>query len=116
MPAEATLETPSSVSATDEPANVAPTPPSQGSQEGWNPHEQEEETGDAPPPGAGDNLIVIKGIGTVYSARLAEMGITTYGALIATPIDTLATAFPRVPESEIEDWIAQARQLAEQEG
>jgi predicted flap endonuclease-1-like 5' DNA nuclease len=123
MPAESVISSPAASAPADDsvPADdaeepeVAKNPPSKGSQEGWDPHEQEAETGDAPPPGAGDNLIVIKGIGQAYSTRLGEMGITTYGALIATPVDLLAEAFPRVPEAEIENWKAQARELSGQE-
>ena len=39
------------------------------------------------------------------------MGITTFSALIATPVDTLLAHFPRVSEKEIENWIEQAREL-----
>jgi predicted flap endonuclease-1-like 5' DNA nuclease len=66
------------------------------------------------PAGAGDNVIVIKGIGPKYGAKLAEMGITTFGALLATPLDTLALAFPRVSEAELQNWLEQARELATQ--
>jgi predicted flap endonuclease-1-like 5' DNA nuclease len=66
------------------------------------------------PAGAGDNVIAIKGIGPKYAEKLAEMGITTFGALIATPIDTLAITFPRVSEEELHNWLEQARELADQ--
>ena len=66
------------------------------------------------PAGAGDNVIIIKGIGPKYGAKLAEMGITTFGALLATPLDTLALAFPRVPDGELQNWLEQARELAGQ--
>lgn len=85
---------------------------SQGEQEGYSPAERETELA-APPPGAGDNLEVIKGIGPKYGAQLAEMGITTFGALINTPLDELIVAFPRVAEDELRSWIEQARELAE---
>jgi predicted flap endonuclease-1-like 5' DNA nuclease len=68
------------------------------------------------PPGAGDNVIAIKGIGPKYGAKLAEMGITTFGALLATPMDTLMITFPRVSEAELHNWLEQARELAEQSG
>jgi predicted flap endonuclease-1-like 5' DNA nuclease len=123
MPAEAAAVAPvedapaddSTLADDGEEPEVAKTPPSKGSQEGWDPHEQDAKTGDAPPPGAGDNLIVIKGIGKATSTRLGEMGITTYGALIATPVDLLIDAFPRVSAAEIESWITQARELSGQE-
>lgn len=85
---------------------------SQGAQEGYSPAEREA-TLEAPPPGAGDNLEVIKGIGPKYAAQLAEMGITTFGALINTPMDELVIAFPRVSEGELQSWIDQAHELAE---
>jgi predicted flap endonuclease-1-like 5' DNA nuclease len=85
---------------------------SQGTQEGYSPAEREAEL-EAPPPGAGDNLEVIKGIGPRYAAQLAEMGITTFGALINTPLDELTVAFPRVTAEELRDWIEQARELSE---
>jgi predicted flap endonuclease-1-like 5' DNA nuclease len=68
------------------------------------------------PPGAGDNVIAIKGIGPKYGAKLAEMGITTFGALLGTPMDTLMITFPRVSEAELQNWLEQARELAEQSG
>jgi predicted flap endonuclease-1-like 5' DNA nuclease len=68
------------------------------------------------PPGAGDNVIAIKGIGPKYGAKLAEMGITTFGALLATPMDTLMITFPRVSEAELQNWLEQARELADQSG
>lgn len=64
------------------------------------------------PAGAGDNVIAIKGIGPKYGAKLAEMGITTFGALLGTPLDTLELAFPRVSAEELENWLEQARELA----
>ena len=68
------------------------------------------------PAGAGDNVIIIKGIGPKYSEKLAEMGITTFGALLGTPMDTLAIAFPRVSEEELQSWLEQARELADHSG
>jgi predicted flap endonuclease-1-like 5' DNA nuclease len=87
-------------------------PPSQGAQEGYSPTEREAEL-EASPPGVGDNLEVIRGIGPKYAAQLAEMGITTFGALINTSLDGLTLAFPRVSEEELRSWIDQARELAE---
>jgi predicted flap endonuclease-1-like 5' DNA nuclease len=67
------------------------------------------------PEGAGDNVIAIKGIGPKYGAKLAEMGITTFGALLATPMADLEMAFPRVSTEELQNWLEQARELAAQE-
>lgn len=96
----------------DDEETVPPTlgPRPKGEQEGHSFTEHDDAL-NAPPPGAGDNLIVIKGIGPKYGAQLAEMGITTFGALIATQLDDLIMAFPRVGEAELADWIAQAREL-----
>ena len=85
---------------------------SQGEQEGYSPTEREVEL-TAPPPGAGDNLEVIKGIGPKYAGQLAEMGITTFGALLNTPMDELVVVFPRVSEDELQSWLEQAREFAE---
>ena len=87
-------------------------PRSQGTQEGYNPTEREAEL-EAPPPGAGDNMELIRGIGPKYAAQLAEMSITTFGALINTPVDELVVSFPRVTEEELRSWIDQARELVE---
>ena len=70
--------------------------------------------GEDTPPGAGDNLVLIHGIGSAYGAKLAEMGITTYGALINTSVDHLADAFPRVGRAELENWQLQAMQLQDE--
>jgi predicted flap endonuclease-1-like 5' DNA nuclease len=67
------------------------------------------------PEGAGDNVIAIKVIGPKYGAKLAEMGITTFGALIATPMTDLEVAFPRVSTEELQNWLEQARELAAQD-
>ena len=63
------------------------------------------------PAAQGDDLTRIKGIGPVYNTRLAEMGITTYGALLAAPDDQLLTAFPRMSAAELAVWREQARAL-----
>ncbi len=70
---------------------------------------------DAPTPeGTGDNVMAIRGIGPKYAEKLAEMGITTFGALLGTPIDTLAVAFPRVTDAELQSWMEQALELVTQ--
>jgi predicted flap endonuclease-1-like 5' DNA nuclease len=65
----------------------------------------------APAPPA-DDLTAIKGIGPVYSARLAEAGIVGYAALTAADAAELAGKID-VAESQIEDWKAQASDLAD---
>ncbi len=66
------------------------------------------------PAGAGDNVMMIKGIGPKYAEKLTEMGITTFGALLDTPIGTLAVAFPRVTDAELQSWMEQALELVTQ--
>ncbi len=59
---------------------------------------------------APDDLRAIKGIGPVMVGRLAENGITTFGALVEADADALGESLG-VGESRVSDWIAQARRL-----
>ncbi len=58
----------------------------------------------------GDDLTDIKGIGPVYSARLADAGIATFADLAEANAKQIADAIDAA-ESMIDDWIAQARNL-----
>jgi predicted flap endonuclease-1-like 5' DNA nuclease len=57
-----------------------------------------------------DDLSAIKGIGPVYSARLAEAGIESFAALAAADAAALAEQID-APTAQLEDWIAQAQGL-----
>ena len=66
-----------------------------------------------PPPPASpadepQDLTAIKGIGPVFSQRLAEQGITTFAALAAADATTLAAAVDAAP-AQVEEWITQAQ-------
>ena len=54
-----------------------------------------------------DDLTEIKGIGPKYSARLNELGISTFASLAAADPETLAADFD--PRADVGDWIAQAQ-------
>lgn len=67
----------------------------------------------APPvatPDTADDLSVIRGIGPVFSARLATAGIARFDALAAAAPSTVAAA-AGVPEGRAREWIDQARLL-----
>ena len=70
----------------------------------------------APTPGdteaEADDLTLIKGIGPVYSQRLARAGIIGFAQLAAADAAALAHALD-LPETTILDWIDQARELEE---
>lgn len=67
--------------------------------------------GPTPAPAPADDLAVVKGIGPVNSARLAEAGIATFRALAGAPLDAVVAA-TGVPPGRAADWIAQAAALA----
>ncbi len=58
-----------------------------------------------------DDLTSVKGIGPVFSARLAEAGISTFAGLAAATAAAIAEKVG-ARESQVEDWIAQAADLA----
>lgn len=60
---------------------------------------------------APDDLTEIKGIGPVYSSRLADAGITTFGQLAAGEAGAIADLLD-VSESRVADWIGQAQKRA----
>lgn len=69
----------------------------------------------APPPADAldriDDLAEVRGIGPVYSARLAAAGMPTFAALAAAEPAVVAAA-AGVTEERAADWIAQASNLA----
>jgi len=75
-------------------------------------------TSDAPlftaPEGEKDKLTEIKGIGPVAERQLNEQGITTFAQIAALSADDIARIDEAMPFSaaQIEDWQAQARQMA----
>ena len=74
------------------------------------PEEDEEEQvegEEAPASAQPEDLAEVWGIGPVYRARLAEIGITTFAQLAAADPDTVVAA-TGVPPSRAADWIAQA--------
>jgi predicted flap endonuclease-1-like 5' DNA nuclease len=74
------------------------------------PEEDEDEPAggaEAPAPAAAEDLTQVWGIGPVYRARLAEVGITTFAQLAAAGSDAVVAA-TGVPPARAADWIAQA--------
>ncbi|MEQ8399558.1 MAG: 50S ribosomal protein L21 [Roseitalea porphyridii] len=75
-------------------------------------------TSDAPlftaPESEKDKLTEIKGIGPVAERQLNEQGITTFAQIAALSADDIARIDEAMPFSaaQIEDWQAQARQMA----
>jgi predicted flap endonuclease-1-like 5' DNA nuclease len=67
---------------------------------------------ETPPPAGEDDLTKVKGIGPVYAARLADAGVSTFADLAALDPVALAERI-EAPPGRVEDWIAQARSLAE---
>jgi large subunit ribosomal protein L21 len=63
------------------------------------------------PARAADDLTTVKGIGPVYSARLAAAGMTSFAGLAAADPAAVAEQIDVSP-SQVEDWIAQAQDLA----
>ncbi len=56
-----------------------------------------------------DDLTKIKGIGPVSANTLEEIGITTFASLAAADPATVAAQFDS--RADVNDWIAQAKQL-----
>ena len=66
---------------------------------------------EAPVAAQPDDLTEVKGIGPVFSARLAEAGITTFAGLAAADAAAIAETIG-ARDSQVEDWIGQAAHLA----
>lgn len=66
------------------------------------------DAGSSTPSGA-DDLTKIKGIGPVSAKTLGTIGITTFAALGAADPATIAAQFDS--RADVNDWIAQAKQL-----
>jgi predicted flap endonuclease-1-like 5' DNA nuclease len=64
-----------------------------------------------PEPTPADNLERLRGIGPVYKARLADLGITTFAALAQAERSTIAAAL-ELGDEQVAELIAQARDLA----
>lgn len=58
-----------------------------------------------------DDLTRIKGIGPAYAQRLAAAGIATFTHLAEADPDALRAALDS--RADVEDWIAQAKELAQ---
>jgi predicted flap endonuclease-1-like 5' DNA nuclease len=70
-------------------------------------------------PSSGDALEAIKGIGPVFARRLREAGILTFSDLTklsAEEIQAIVAPGRASHMFDIEDWIMQARQYAEESG
>ena len=88
---------PAPVASSDVPRfRVAPAPP------------VPEPAGAPAPDEPADELTDIRGIGPVYAARLAEIGITSFAGLAAAAAEDVAERIDAAP-SQVEDWIGQAR-------
>lgn len=61
-------------------------------------------------PQTGDDLTRIDGIGPVFSARLHQAGVTTFGRLAAQDPTELAEQVGATP-TQVESWIDQAAEL-----
>ncbi len=60
-----------------------------------------------------DDLTVIRGIGIASQNRLYTAGITTYAALAGTPAEEVRKLLGNLARgSRVEEWIAEARELA----
>ena len=62
-----------------------------------------------------DDLTIIRGIGPVFQKRLNELGITTFRQLAGTKPATLDAEGINGVGVDLESWIEQARELAEQQ-
>ncbi len=69
-------------------------------------------TGSVPPPGSGDDLEEIDGIGDSRAETLRRAGIATFEALAAAPIERLQGLFPGVSRTTLARWQKEARELA----
>ncbi len=76
------------------PPPPAPAPPAPGSAA-------------ATPPA--DDLTEISGIGPTLAERLAALGVTTFASLAAADAAALAADLAGAGESQIENWISQAK-------
>lgn len=65
----------------------------------------------APEAPAVDDLTDVKGIGPVYSSKLVDRGITTFGQLAAADADDIAADL-EVTVDEVRSWQQQASELA----
>lgn len=63
-----------------------------------------------------DNLSRVKGIGEVYRQRLYQAGIFTWHQVATTDVARLRQATNAYPSSNVDEWPAQARLLAETQG
>ncbi|RME54674.1 MAG: hypothetical protein D6790_16610 [Caldilineae bacterium] len=63
-----------------------------------------------------DNLTEIRGIGDVYEQRLYQAGIFTWHQLAHTDPETLRQVTKALPTSDVNSWIEQAHQLAQERG
>jgi predicted flap endonuclease-1-like 5' DNA nuclease len=63
-----------------------------------------------------DDLSKVKGIGEVYKIRLYRAGIFTWHQVATADQETLRSATNAYPSSNVHEWPAQARQLAEKFG
>jgi predicted flap endonuclease-1-like 5' DNA nuclease len=61
-----------------------------------------------------DDLTIIRGIGPVFQKRLNELGIMTFRQLADTKPDMLDAEGINGVGVDLESWIEQARELAEQ--
>jgi|SwirhisoilCB1_FD_contig_31_1270599_length_711_multi_2_in_0_out_0_1 predicted flap endonuclease-1-like 5' DNA nuclease/nitrogen fixation-related uncharacterized protein len=64
--------------------------------------------------GESDDLTIIRGIGPVFQKRLNELGIMTFRQLADTKPDMLDAEGINGVGVDLESWIEQARELAEQ--
>ena len=62
------------------------------------------------PAAGGDDLTRVKGIGPVYSARLADVGISSFADLAGADPATVAERVDAA-ETQVAGWISQARDL-----
>ncbi len=69
--------------------------------------------GNSPDESSSDHLTAIRGIGIATQSRLYRAGIKSYGQLArATPEDVRKILGKLAAGASVEDWIAQAKQLA----
>ena len=76
----------------------------------------EEKASQGPEENQGDDLTVIRGIGIASQNRLYTAGIKTYAALAGTPAADIRRVLGNFARgARVEEWIAQARDLAGKE-
>lgn len=69
----------------------------------------------SPDESSSDDLTAIRGIGSATQNRLYRAGIKSYGQLArATPEDVRKILGKLARGADVEDWIAQAKQLAKE--